>query len=62
MIFHDSTPKFIVFKIILFSKHQKKAEFNNLDDSEVVGSDFLATFLTFYSSNVLNMMHFLLKL
>ena len=34
MRFHDSTPK------ILFSKHQNKAEFKNLDDSEVLSSDF----------------------
>ena len=35
MRFHDCTPK------ILFSKHQNKDEFKNLDDSEVLISDFL---------------------
>ena len=34
MIFHDSS------KIILFSKHQNKAEFKNLDDFKVFSSDF----------------------
>ena len=34
MIFHDSTQKFF------FSKHQNKAKFNTLDDSEVLSSDF----------------------
>ena len=34
LIFHDSTPK------KYFSKHQNKAEFKNLDDSEVLSSDF----------------------
>ena len=34
MIFHDSS------KIILFSKHQNKAEFKDLDHSEVLSSDF----------------------
>ena len=34
MIFHDSSPKKV------FSKHQNKDEFNNLDDSEVLRSDF----------------------
>ena len=34
MIFHDST------KSIFFSKHQNKAEFKNLDDSEVPSCDF----------------------
>ena len=34
MIFHDSTKK------LSFSKHQCKAEFKNLDDSEVLSSDF----------------------
>ena len=34
LIFHDSTPKNI------FSKHQNKAEFKNLDDSEVPSCDF----------------------
>ena len=33
-IFHDSTQNFF------FSKHQNKAEFQNLDDSEVLISDF----------------------
>ena len=33
-IFCDSTPNFI------FSKHQNKAEIQNLDDSEVLISDF----------------------
>jgi hypothetical protein len=32
MIFHDYT--------ICFSKYQNKAEFKNLDDSEVLSSDF----------------------
>ena len=31
IIFHDST---------FFSKHQNKAEFNNMDDSEVLSRDF----------------------
>ena len=35
MIFHDSTPK------KLFSKHQNKAEFKELDDSRVLSDDFL---------------------
>ena len=35
MIFHDSS------KIILFSKHQNKAEFKDLDDSLGLRSDFL---------------------
>jgi hypothetical protein len=34
MIFHDST------KIKLFSKHQNELKFKNLDDSEVLSSDF----------------------
>ena len=34
MIFHDSS------KIILFSKHQNKAEFKHLDASEVPSCDF----------------------
>jgi hypothetical protein len=34
MRIRDSTPK------ILFSKHQNKEEFKNLDDSEVLISDF----------------------
>ena len=34
MIFHDSTKK------IFFLKHQNKAEFKNLDDFEVLSSDF----------------------
>ena len=34
MIFHYSTKK------ISFSKHQCRAEFKNLDDSEVLSSDF----------------------
>ena len=34
LIFHDSTPKNI------FSKHQNKAEFKNLDDYEVPSYDF----------------------
>ena len=34
MIFHDSSAKKV------FSKHQNKDEFNNLDDSEVLSSDF----------------------
>ena len=34
LIYHDSTPKNI------FSKHQNKAEFKNLDDSEVPICDF----------------------
>ena len=34
IIFHDSTKK------LSFSKHQCKAELNNLDDSEVLSSDF----------------------
>ena len=34
MIFHDSTKK------SLFSKLQNKAEFENLDDFEVLSSDF----------------------
>jgi hypothetical protein len=33
MIFHDSTKK------LFFPKHQNKAEFKNLDDSEVLSSD-----------------------
>ena len=33
MIFHDSTKKYF------FSKHQNKAKFNTLDDSEVLSSD-----------------------
>jgi hypothetical protein len=36
MIFPNSTKK------ILFSKYQNKAEFKNLDDSEVLSSDFPA--------------------
>ena len=35
MIFPDSTP------IFFSSKHQSKAEFKNLDDTEVLSSDFL---------------------
>ena len=34
MNFYDST------KTFLFSKHQSKAEFKNLDDTEVLSSDF----------------------
>jgi hypothetical protein len=34
MLFHDSSKKMIA------SKHQNKAEFNNVDDSEVLSSDF----------------------
>ena len=34
MVFHDSTPNFI------FSKHQNKAENQNMDDSEVLISNF----------------------
>ena len=34
MIFHDPTKK------LIFSKHQNKAEFKNLDDTEVLSSDF----------------------
>jgi hypothetical protein len=34
LIFHDSN------KTYLFSKHQNKAEFKNLDDSAVISSDF----------------------
>ena len=34
MIFHDPT------KRLIFSKHQNKAEFKNLDDTEVLSSDF----------------------
>jgi hypothetical protein len=34
LVFYDSTPNFI------FSKHQNKAENQNLDDSEVLISDF----------------------
>jgi hypothetical protein len=34
MVFRDSTPNSI------FSKHQNKAEIQNLDDSEVLISDF----------------------
>ena len=33
-IFHDSTQN------IFFSKHPNKAEFNDMDDSEVLRSDF----------------------
>ena len=32
----------ILPKNLLFSKHQNKAKFNNLDDSEVLSSDFQA--------------------
>jgi hypothetical protein len=35
MIFHNSTKK------IFFQNVKNKAEFKNLDDSEVLGSDFL---------------------
>jgi hypothetical protein len=35
MIFHDSVEIFFV------SKHKKKAEFNNLSESEILSSDFL---------------------
>ena len=35
MIFHDPTKK------LIFSKHQNKAEFKNLDDTEVLSGDFL---------------------
>jgi hypothetical protein len=35
MIFHDSTPK------NFFSKHENKAKFKCLDDSEVLSSDLL---------------------
>ena len=34
LIFHDSIPK------VIFSKDQNKAEFKNLDDSEVPSCDF----------------------
>ena len=34
MVFHDYTPNSI------FSKHQNKAEIQNLDDSEVFNNDF----------------------
>jgi hypothetical protein len=34
LIFRDSTQK------IFFSKHQNKAEFHNMDGSEVISSDF----------------------
>ena len=34
MIFHDSTKKY------LFSTHQNKADFKNLDDCEVISTDF----------------------
>ena len=34
LIFHDSTQNFF------FSKHPNKAEFNDMDDSEVLSSDF----------------------
>jgi hypothetical protein len=34
LIFHDSNKKY------LFSKHQNKAKFRNLDDSAVISSDF----------------------
>jgi hypothetical protein len=34
MTYHDSTKK------IFFSKHQNKAEFKDLDDLEVLSSDF----------------------
>jgi len=34
IIFHDPTPKNV------FSKHENKAEFKCLDDSEVLSSDF----------------------
>ena len=37
LISHDSTPK------IMNSKHQNKAEFKNLDDSEVPSCDFQAS-------------------
>jgi hypothetical protein len=33
LIFHDSNKKY------LFSKHQNKAEFRNLDDSAIISSD-----------------------
>ena len=36
MIYHDSTKEYF------FSKHQNKAEFKNLNDSEVLSSDFQA--------------------
>ena len=36
IIFHDST------QIFCFSKHQSKAKFKNLDDTEVLSSDFQA--------------------
>jgi hypothetical protein len=35
LIIHDSNKKY------LFSKHQNKAEFRNLDDSAIIRSDFL---------------------
>jgi len=40
LIFHDSSKKY------LFSKHQNKAEFRNLNDSTIISSDFpgLGTF------------------
>ena len=46
LIFHDSNKKY------LFSKHQNKAEFRNLDDSAVISSDFpgLRTFAALMSS------------
>ena len=34
MIFHDSTQNFF------FSKHPNKAKFNDMDDSEVLRTDF----------------------
>jgi hypothetical protein len=44
--FHDST------KIFCFSKHQSKAKFKNLDDTEVLSSDFpgLRTYATSMTS------------
>jgi hypothetical protein len=46
LIFHDSSKKY------LFSKHQNKAEFRNLDDSGFIRIDFpgLRTFATSMTS------------
>ena len=46
LIFHDSNKKYV------FSKHQSKAEFRNLDDSAVISSDFpgLRTFAALMTS------------
>ena len=43
LIFHDSTPKKYV------SKHQNKAEFKNLDDSEVLSRTHYRTYCTYLS-------------